>query len=449
LLIWIIQIKRVRSCVSYKQNGDCREFLLKFEFPNLTNIQLYMIRILHTSDWHLGKRLERFPRHGEQIEVLNEICTIADDERADVVLVAGDLFDTFNPPAESLDLFYRTLKRLARNGQRPVVAIAGNHDMPERIEAPDPLARECGIIFAGFPESLLTPFSIESGFSVSRSAPGFLEVSLPGKPLLRILLTPYANEIRLRKGLASENPEEELRELLSVHWKNLAEMYCDPAGVNILLSHLLFMPEGGDEPEEPEEERSISHIGGAQTIYTSSIPAQIQYTALGHLHRKQLIASGPCPVAYSGSPLSYSFSEAEQQKQVLIIDLEPGKPASITPALLSSGKRLVRKRFTSISEAQEWLTDNQDCLVEMTLVSENFLSGNDRRQLQEIHPGIVTIIPEITGTAGSSGSSESQGMQDKSMTELFTEYFKTRKGQEPDAAILELFREINAEEAAQ
>jgi exonuclease SbcD len=109
----------------------------------------------------------------------------------------------------------------------------------------------------------------------------------------------------------------------------------------------------------------------------------------------------------------------------------------------------VRKRFTSISEAQEWLTDNQDCLVEMTLVSENFLSGNDRRQLQEIHPGIVTIIPEITGTAGSSGSSESQGMQDKSMTELFTEYFKTRKGQEPDEAILELFREINAEEAAQ
>src|SRR5579872_1513255 len=108
------------------------------------------MKILHTADWHLGKRLENFSRFEEQVEVLDEICQIADNESADVVIIAGDLFDTFNPTSEAVDLFYKTLKRLANDGKRAVVAIAGNHDSPERIEAPDPLARECGIVFAGF-----------------------------------------------------------------------------------------------------------------------------------------------------------------------------------------------------------------------------------------------------------------------------------------------------------
>ena len=100
------------------------------------------MKILHTSDWHLGKRLEEFSRLEEQKAVMQEICEIAEREQADAVIVAGDLFDTFNPPTEAIDLLYKTLKRLTANGRRPVIAIAGNHDSPDRIEAPDPLARD-------------------------------------------------------------------------------------------------------------------------------------------------------------------------------------------------------------------------------------------------------------------------------------------------------------------
>ena len=96
--------------------------------------------ILHTSDWHLGKRLDEFSRIEEQNEVLQEICDIADNENANVIIIAGDLFDTFNPPTEAVELFYKTLKKLSKNGNRAVIALAGNHDSPERIEAPDPLA---------------------------------------------------------------------------------------------------------------------------------------------------------------------------------------------------------------------------------------------------------------------------------------------------------------------
>src|SRR5512133_365919 len=118
------------------------------------------MKLLHTSDWHLGKYLNNFSRHEEQQEVLEEICEIAERENVNAVLIAGDLFDTYNPPTESVELFYRILKRLSANGTRAVIAIAGNHDSPERIEAPDPLARECGIIFAGYPNSRVPPFAL-------------------------------------------------------------------------------------------------------------------------------------------------------------------------------------------------------------------------------------------------------------------------------------------------
>ena len=115
------------------------------------------MKILHTADWHLGKRLDDRSRLEEQQVVLQEICEIAEREGADAVLVAGDLFDTFNPPTEAVDLLYSTLKRLTADGHRPVIAIAGNHDSPDRIEAPDPLARACGIIFAGYPTPSYPP----------------------------------------------------------------------------------------------------------------------------------------------------------------------------------------------------------------------------------------------------------------------------------------------------
>jgi DNA repair protein SbcD/Mre11 len=106
-----------------------------------------MIKILHTADWHLGKRLQEFSRLEEQKEVLEEIIQIADREAVDFVLLAGDIFDSFNPSHEAVELLYKTLKRLSNNGQRPIIAISGNHDSTQFVEAPDPLAREMGIFF--------------------------------------------------------------------------------------------------------------------------------------------------------------------------------------------------------------------------------------------------------------------------------------------------------------
>ena len=138
-----------------------------------------MLKVLHTADWHLGKRLDFYSRLPEQALVMDEICRIADESAADLILVAGDLFDTVNPPIEAIELFYKTLKRLSNDGKRPVIAIAGNHDNPDRIDAPNPLAKECGILLFGNTNTTTTLFGIENSFEVSKADEGMLP-SLPG-----------------------------------------------------------------------------------------------------------------------------------------------------------------------------------------------------------------------------------------------------------------------------
>jgi len=400
------------------------------------------MKILHSSDWHLGKRLNEFSRHDEQQVVMEEICNIAEAENVNAVVIAGDLFDTYNPAAEAVDLFYKTLKRLSANGKRAVICIAGNHDSPERIEAPDPLARECGIIFSGLPQTEVTTFSLDSGLKLVRSEKGFAELLLPGCDFpLRVLLTPYASELRLKKYLGTEDCDEKMRNLLRERWKVLAERYCDNRGINILLAHLFFVREGEPLAPEPEDERPILHPGGAEAIYTSCIPDSIQYTAAGHLHRKQEADILPVPVVYSGSPLSYSFGEADQNKYVIIIEAEPGEKVTLCEINLRSGKRLLRNRFEIIGEAVQWLSENQDSFVELTIVSETYLSAADRKRLLEAHSGII-IIPEIKNLDQGAREPGSPVDLTRDIKDLFTDFFKKEKGQNPGEDIMSLFNQI-------
>jgi DNA repair protein SbcD/Mre11 len=404
------------------------------------------MKLLHTSDWHLGKYLNNFSRHAEQQEVLEEICEIAEREKVNAILIAGDLFDTYNPPTESVELFYRILKRLSANGTRAVIAIAGNHDSPERIEAPDPLARECGIIFAGYPDSLVSPFTLESGLRITESEEGFISLSLPGtEEPLRILLTPYANEFRLKTYLGNGDSEEELRKLLEAKWNQIAGLHCDEKGVNILLTHLLVMKKGDPVPDEPEDEKPILHVGGAQVIYTENIPRQIQYTALGHLHRKQKLGSSPGNIIYSGSPLSYSFSEADQKKYVVVAEILPGKQSLLQEFQLSKGLPLFRKRAESVEEAVEWLTENPKCLVELTMATETYLTAAERKKLYSAHEGIVMLIPDVKNRNEWQNGSNDHIDLTKPIEELFIEYFRHARGQEPNKNLLKLLKEVLSE----
>lgn len=400
------------------------------------------MKILHTADWHLGKKLDHFSRIEEQRLVLNEICEIADNQNADLIVVAGDLFDTFNPPVEAVELFYKTLKRLTNNGKRPVIAIAGNHDSPDRIDAPDPLARECGILFVGNPDVSIPPMVIENGFAITQSENGFFEIQLPQFDYpIRIIATPYANEIRLKTYLGASDKEVQLNQLLSDSWKQLADIYCDTKGVNILTTHLYMLERDGAILEEPEGEKPL-RIGNADIVYTDCIPNQIQYTALGHLHRFQNIGGHPSPVIYSSSPLSYSFSEAGQDKKVVIIEAEPNKAVEYKDIPLVSGRVLYRMRFESIDDTVDWLLANPYSLVELTLVSDSFISNQDLKRIHESHDGIIYIIPIVSKHASEEGNSAVKVNLDQDIQGLFKDFFVSKYKQEPNVEIMELFREV-------
>ncbi len=404
------------------------------------------MRILHTADWHLGKRLEKFSRFEEQIDVLNEICEIADQQNVDVVLIAGDLFDTFNPPTEAIELFYQSLRRLTKNGERAVVAIAGNHDSADRIAAPDPLARACGIILVGHPDTIVPKFRLETGLEVTQSDKGFIELKLPNySQKLRLILTPYVNELRLRKALVTEDKETEFRTILSDRWHELADKYCDNKGVNILMTHLFFVKKGQaiDENQETEDEKSILYVGGAQAIYSENIPKKIQYVALGHLHRKQMIDEQPCPMMYSSSPLAYSFSEANQSKYVILIDAEPQKKVKIEEIALTKGRKLLRNTFSDIEKAVEWLYQHPNSLIELTIATPTYLTGIEKRQLLDAHDGIVSIIPKIVDIENENSSTSKKIDLNKDVDQLFLDFFQYKnEGQTPNQELIDLFKEL-------
>ncbi len=407
------------------------------------------MKILHTADWHLGKRLQDFHRLQEQRDVLTEIVQAANREDVDLVLVAGDLFDTFNPDPQAEDLLYSTLKELTAGGRRVVVAIAGNHDNPDRIEAQDHFGRECGIIFAGFPKTEVRSYELSCDAKLLRSAPGFIELKLPRHEApVRILLTPYANESRMRSYFGMTGLDDQLRLSLTGHWASLADTYMDDQGVNLLVAHLFVMKRGGEQPEESDDERSILQIGGASVVYTDMIPTQVQYTALGHLHRYQEMAGGPGRVVYSSSPLAYSFAEADQQKYIVLIEAEPGQAVIVTPIPLTTGKRLLRPRFKRVDEAVEWLQQNPNCYAEITLQTPNYLTSDERRQLQRAHESLVTIIPDVREVEETEQESAPAIDLTQSMEALFISYFKNKnKGQEPNERLQHLFREILATES--
>lgn len=400
------------------------------------------MKIIHTADWHLGKKLGDFSRHDEQQDVLEEIIRITEQENAQAVLICGDLFDTFNPPAEATALFYRTLKRLSGNGQRPVIAIAGNHDSPDRVESPDRLARELGIFLLGYARESFETVVLDSGTTVSSPSKGLLEISHPGSAPVKIIYAPYTNENRLRKHLCSENKEKALKELLKQTWHELGDRHFTDQSINLFCGHFFMAGSGSGTEEEPEEEKTILHPGGLEMLTPDLLPNRTQYAALGHLHRPQRTSETPCPVWYSGSPLSYSVSEAAQTKQINMITVAPGKPAEIEEIVLKKGRRIDRKYFDSIQDAVSWLSKNPDPFVEVHIRTPDYITTEEKMSIMDSHDRILALIPEIIGVEETDESKETFNLEAPTQ-DLFIEYFKSRNGgASPPDDLQALFREV-------
>ncbi len=400
------------------------------------------MRILHTSDWHLGKTLEQISRIEEQREFIDHLCTTVEEENIDLVLIAGDIYDTSNPSAAAEELFYHAIERLNGKGKRAVVVIAGNHDNPERLCAASPLAYKNGIILLGYPASDAGSYKVSGGnIKLVDSGPGWLELSLPNCDHTAVIITlPYPSESRLAVVLAQQADEEILQEAYSAKvgsiFASLAEKFRDDS-VNLAVSHLFLR--GG---KESESERTLQ-VGGAMTVDPEALPAKAHFVALGHLHRAQQVKGAPCPVYYSGSPLAYSFSEADYSKAVYIIDAVPGKEAEIKPVYLDCGKPL-RKWVAEqgIGQAIEWCEEGRDpnAWIDLEIVTDRVLKVEEQKQLRSLHPGIINIRPRLKSEAVEVLSPASR--EGRKIDELFKDYFQYRMGAEISDELMGAFIEV-------
>jgi len=298
------------------------------------------MRLLHTSDWHLGQTLHNYERTYEHGCFLDWLADTLVDERIDVLLIAGDIYDNANPSSMAQRQLYRFLQQArARVPHLQVVVIAGNHDSPGRLEAPTPLLEAHGTIVVGNVlrsrdgeidlERLLVPLHDRAGQVAAWClAVPFLR---PGDvPRLRALEGDEHTE-----G-ASKDPYLHGTTLLYRQAHALARERATEGQAIVAMGHCHMV----DGKSSQDSERRIV-IGGSEALPTSMFDPSIAYAALGHLHLAQKVG-GREHVRYSGSPLPLSFSEVGYQHQVLRIDLEDGKAGAVTPIFVPRAVELLR-----------------------------------------------------------------------------------------------------------
>jgi exonuclease SbcD len=164
------------------------------------------MRILHTSDWHLGKNLEGYSRLEEQEQFIEEIIEIVEQNNIDMIVISGDIYDTGNPPARAEKLFYAASKKLSNGGKRPILVIAGNHDHPERLTASSPLAYEQGLILLGTPKSVAQIGQYQH-YEIVVAGEGYIEILLNEEKMVALTM-PYPSEKRLNEIISVELEEE-------------------------------------------------------------------------------------------------------------------------------------------------------------------------------------------------------------------------------------------------
>lgn len=279
------------------------------------------MRLIHTSDWHLGHRFHGRPRVEEQGRFLDWLAGLIEREGIDGLLVAGDIFDTSTPGSQTQGLYYRFLHRLARSSCRHIVIIGGNHDSPSLLEAPRELLRQLDIhvvgMVGGNPDKEILLLHDEQG-----------------QPELLVCAVPFLRDRDIRLAAPGETLEEKgvrLREGIQEHFRlvcqHAGQMRRDIApGLPLVVMGHLFV--AGGRTLEGDGVRELM-IGGLDRVASTVFPDDIDYLALGHLHLGQMVGGNPAR-RYSGAPLAMSFAEADQTKEILVLECT-GRDFTATP----------------------------------------------------------------------------------------------------------------------
>ncbi|MGL5982140.1 MAG: metallophosphoesterase family protein, partial [Cetobacterium sp.] len=262
------------------------------------------MRILHTSDWHLGKKLEGQSRILEQKMFIDDLEKIVIEENIDCILLAGDVYDTYNPSAEAEKLFFDSMKQLSQNGKVGLIVIPGNHDNPARLNAVADLAKDCGVIIyeKAFEEIQVGKYG---PLNIYKSCKGGIFIEKDSKKLYLYNL-PFPSEATLNETFEVIKFNVRIREIL----KEGAD-FNDEKIPTALMTHIYVSGSMG------EGDKSLE-LGGAKAISINDLP-NVDYIALGHVHKP--IHFKEKNARYCGSPIEYRVTENKFDKKVFVVDM--------------------------------------------------------------------------------------------------------------------------------
>lgn len=387
------------------------------------------MKILHTADWHAGRTLHGVDRTPEVRLALQEVAALAESERVDLIVVAGDLFDNRNPSASAEQAVYEFFLTTGR-ARIPSVVIAGNHDSALRLDAVASMLK-------------LAEVHVVGGFRPAGRG-GVIELMAGGQDV-KIAALPFLSERRMIDanalldgdlGAHHDTYRHTMRKLVD----NLTGSF-DHRSVNLLAMHTTF-----DGATLANSEYSF-HSSANYTVPASVVPDSVNYAALGHIHKPQAIAGLAANKArYCGSLLQLDFGEVGDEKGVLIVEVNPGKPTRVTTFPISSGEKLRRvvvkeeeldARVSELDGTSGWLK----LVVQLAAPRPGL-----KERLQRHLPNLLALEQQLPGEEDDDVAS--LDLTALSLSDAYRDYLVRERGvSEPDALVA-LFDRLHDEVTA-
>lgn len=356
------------------------------------------MKLIHLSDLHIGKRVNEISMIEDQAHILQEILEIIDNENADAVLIAGDVYDKSVPSAEAVMLFDDFLCRIAER-DLPVLIISGNHDSPERLAFGNRLMENRGIHISPVYNGEITPITLSDDH---------------GK--IHFWLLPFVKPAHVRRYY----PDEGIESYTDAIQVAVQKMEIDKSARNILLTHQFVTGATTCESEE------IS-VGGSDNVDVS-IFADFDYVALGHIHGPQNIGSDR--IRYCGTPLKYSFSEANHKKSVTIVEF--GKKGDLqirtVPLLPKHDLREIRGTYQDLTAKCNYDGTAVDDYLHIILTDEEDIPEAMNR-LRVIYPNLMKLTYDNTRTRSNNLIDSVEDLERKSPLELLDELYELQNNQ--------------------
>ena len=393
------------------------------------------MRILHTADWHLGCKTDDLDRLAEQKDALRQVIEIAKTRKVDMVIIAGDIYDSIIPSSDAEDLFYKTIIELNNDGNTAIIAIAGNHDEPKRMSNANVFSHNFGIYLVGSTETnnIKTGNNGKNIFATNYGK-GFIEFETKAGEKAVVAYLPYPSyyrykETRKENDDFNDKVKEWLKPGVSAFRKNT---------INILTAHIMACD---INLKKEELEMYTTLANNTNTVKVDTISTGAHYTALGHVH-KCMAVNREKFIYYSGSLINQFFDAGENDTKVMLVDLDNTGVKRIEKIPLNV-KKLKKFTGTSLLQAELFCKDNPDDLIKAEVIKVDKISIEEIKRVRETYPNLVTLSI-ITKEA--TQNQDVVSTRDLPVDQVFNNFCLRKTGKPADEDVMNLFLELMAEE---